>query len=174
MQIYKTVKMLLQSACCIGLVVLSAGSMAGTDVRPMVINSVGPLGLKIWTEAVPRWPKELTEHRGVQVFTAWAPDDYYPPARMSWAVMPFKETGGKEQLFLQGVLQQALQNYRSSLHPEDIDLQAADYGNLSGWMAEFGGFDEQQPVDVRFLSGVSWANPGWSCRYIQLPESCHI
>ncbi|GGK65898.1 hypothetical protein [Amphritea balenae] len=147
---------------------IAGSARAGEDSRAMAINQVEALQLTIWTEAQPNWPTRLEQHRGRSVFVAESPDNYYPPAAMSWAVMPFNVTDAE----LDGVFQQALKSAQNNYQSRSGVATASDkvYGTLAGRQATFQGKVGNQPVDVRFFIGSEPGKPLIVMQAYTLPD----
>jgi hypothetical protein len=80
------------------------------EKRPLYVNDVPELGLRILTEAKPKWSVQLEMNRDDQYMVrAAAPFRTYPPAEMVWLVMP-------------------------ELRPKAQDLQAVAYKAIRGHM----------------------------------------
>ncbi len=136
---------------------------AGEDTRAMIINQVDPLDLVIWTEAEPEWITRTEMYRDRPVFIAETPEHYYPPAAMSWTVMPFSISDAE----MPGVMQQALRGARQNYNRSDTSTEALtpalitdqQYGTLRGQQAEFNGRLGDTPVDVQFFIGAEPGKP---------------
>lgn len=131
---------------------------AGYDERPMLINKLPEMGLEIWTEAQPLWRTHTQTHEGQPVFIAETPNNYYPPAAMSWSVMAFEvPTAELEEVFTEAA-KKAQQNYGVTT-ATPVTAKAASYGGLTGLEGSFQGTANQQPVDVLFFLGGQDGKP---------------
>lgn len=127
--------------------------------RPMIIHKVQALGLEIWTEAEPEWVVSTARKNGQTTFSAETPALTAPPAGMSWTSNPgIRFTAAEIREGARGAIRQAALNYRVPAN-QALDLRAAQYGDLTGYEADFPASAYGTPVDVRVFCGHQPGKP---------------
>lgn len=134
----------------------------------MLIHRLPELNLEIWTEQDPEWETHLSEAGPALTFVAETPALSYPPAHMSWTVMPELRFKHEEiEQAAQGVFRQATLNYRV---PAPTQVAARTYGALTGYEATFQATSEKVPVDVRMFVGHREGQPAVVMQLVTLRD----
>lgn len=127
--------------------------------RPMRIHHVEALNLEIWTERDPTWEIGLSALQGQSVFSAETPALTYPPAGMTWMSDPsIKFSAADLEGGARGAIHQAARNY-GARDVEGLALRRAQYGELSGYEAQFAGLAHGTRVDVLVFVGHRPSRP---------------
>ena len=138
---------------------LSPAATSAPIKRPMVIHKVQELGLEIWTEAEPEWAVAKTNKNGQTIFNAETPALTAPPAGMSWISNPgIRFTAAEIREGARGAIRQAALNYGVPANTA-LDLRVAQYGDLTGYEADFSASPYGTPVDVRVFCGHQPGKP---------------
>lgn len=140
--------LLIACLCAMTSTIAAAGARVG---RPMIIHRLPELNLEIWTEQDPEWETHLSETAHAFTFIAETPALTYPPAHMSWTVMPQLKLRQQElEAAALGVLHQMAINYRTR-PPKQISPR--NYGDLTGYEATFHAEADNMPIDVLIFCG---------------------
>jgi hypothetical protein len=127
--------------------------------RPMRIHRVTQLGLEIWTEGDPEWDARLATLHDRPVFAAETPALAYPPAGMTWtSQQAIRFTAEELEMAARGALHQAARNY-GMRNVEELTLEPARYGALSGYESRFPGLAHGTRVDVQVFIGHQPGRP---------------
>ncbi len=123
----------------------------------MVIHRLPELNLEVWTEQDPQWETHLSDVTEAYTFVAETPALTYPPAYMSWTVMPDLAITPQElEAAARGVLHQVAANYRTR-PPKKISQRT--YGELTGYEATLQAESDQMPIDVLIFCGHREGHP---------------
>lgn len=134
--------------------IAAASTRAG---RPMIIHRLPELNLEIWTEQDPEWETHLSDAEDAFTFVAETPALTYPPAYMSWTVMPHLKLREFElEAAARGVLHQVANNYRTE-PPEEIRQRS--FGDLTGYEATLHAESDKMPIDVLIFCGHREGRP---------------
>lgn len=124
-------------------------------LREMQVYKVKDLGLEIWVENQPPWEVQLDKSSGKPVFLAQSPENYHPPAAMTFTSFPKEKVAGVQfQQVAFTAIRRASQNFgmsagvARSLHPLE-----ATYGVLKGYESTFYGKVDGVAVDVTVFVG---------------------
>jgi len=124
-------------------------------LREMQIHQVAALGLEIWVENQPAWETQVSARSGHPTFYAQSPQDYVPPAVMSFAAFPKERVDQKSmQAMATRAIKQASLNFGlTPAQSGSILALKAEYGVLSGYEATFAGMADGVPMDVTVFVG---------------------
>jgi hypothetical protein len=137
------------------LVVLFADSTEAGEraKRPMKVVKQAEIGLEIWVEYRPAWNYETVNIGRKATLVASSPDNYYPPAVMSYAGFPELRVKNYElEDVARAAIERAAANYQARIG-KDFQLTPATYGTLAGFEGDLSGRVEGVPVDVRIFVG---------------------
>ncbi|MBM0104091.1 hypothetical protein JM946_05015 [Steroidobacter sp. S1-65] len=123
----------------------------------MIIHRLPELNLEIWTEQDPEWETHLSDVGDAFTFVAETPALTYPPAYMSWTVMPHLKLRETElEAAARGVLHQIAANYRTQ-PPKEIRQRS--FGDLTGYEAILHAKSDKMPIDVLIFCGHREGRP---------------
>lgn len=149
-------------ACAIMLMFAATLVFAEMEKRPLYVNNVEELGLRILTEVNPKWSVQLEmNHSNQYMVRAAPPSRTYPPGEMVWLVLP-EVLSTKDELQLvayKAVLGHVDRFSAVNARPRMKDLRAASYGDLSGYEWGFSGVIEDVSTDVRLFVGNKPGKP---------------
>lgn len=128
----------------------------GKPLREMQIHPVKAIGLEVWVENQPPWETQIVQNGGRSVFAVSSPENYHPPAAMTYASWP-EHAVSEQQLsaVAHSALRHAAQNF--GLAPGQaraLQPRAAQHGLLQGYEVEFVGKVQATAVDVRLFFGL--------------------
>lgn len=150
----KNTTLLIACLCAMTASIAFAAPRAG---RPMIIHRLPELNLEIWTEQDPEWETHLSDADEAFTFVAETPALTYPPAYMSWTVMPHLKLRQHDlEAAARGVVHQIAANYRTN-PPQEISQRI--YGDLFGYQATLQAESENMPIDVLIFCGHREGRP---------------
>lgn len=124
-------------------------------LREMQIYQLSELGLEVWIENQPPW--EVSSHKtgGRLTFAAASPENYHPPAAMTFAAWPDERV--KPERFLdvaRSAIQHASRNFGLTAgEARTLEISNASHGDLSGLESNFVGRVQGVAMDVRIFVG---------------------
>lgn len=123
----------------------------------MIIHRLPELNLEIWTEQDPEWETHVDDRWVAPTFVAQPPALTYPPAHMSWTMLPHLRFQQDEmEAATRGVLHQMAINYGVS--PPKL-LTPRQYGDLTGYEATFQAVSDGLPIDAHVFCGHREGKP---------------
>jgi hypothetical protein len=132
-----------------------AGDSGARALRQMQIHRLSGLGLEVWVENQPVWSTELSDAGGHPGFVAQSPEDYHPPAVMSYGSWP-KERVPDDlvTIMASSAIQRASANFGLNAgEARAIVPVAMRHGELNGFEASFIGKVGARPMDVKIFVG---------------------
>lgn len=132
-----------------------AGQPDTRALREMQVHKIKELGLEIWVENQPPWETQLSHGSGHPTFAARSPDDYHPPAAMTFASWPNeKASSGQMRDVAVSAIRRASQNFGLNQGQSRAIIPVpASYGVLQGYEATFYGVADGTAVDVTVFVG---------------------
>lgn len=128
----------------------------GQALREMQIHQVDAIGLEVWVENQPPWQARVAKSGGRSVFAVNTPENYHPPAAMTYATWPeHKVAPAQFRGVAYSALQHASQNFGLSPGKARVlDIEGAQHGVLAGHEVQFVGKVDGTAADVRIFIGM--------------------
>jgi hypothetical protein len=122
-------------------------------LREMQIYKVPELGLNIWVENQPPWEAELSNATGHPSFVVQSPNNYHPPAVLTYASWP-NERATDINPVAQTAISRASQNFGLNANQaRSVTKLPTSHGVLRGLEGSFAGQVEGVAMDVRVFVG---------------------
>jgi hypothetical protein len=121
------------------------------------MRKVPELGLSIWVESQPAWDAQLQTGGGHPSFVVQSPDNYEPPAVMTYGTWPKQQvTDAQMRVVASTAIQTASKNFGLDAgRAQAIKQVEATHGVLKGMEGQFVGRQQGQAIDVRIFVGHS-------------------
>jgi hypothetical protein len=130
-----------------------AARTGAAALREMQVYKLHELGLEVWVENQPPWTTTLSMQAGHPTFVAQSPDNYHPPAVMTFASWPQARTADMRDVALTAI-RRASRNFGLNLgQARGIQVLPASYGVLQGYEALFDGSADGTAMDVIIFVG---------------------
>jgi hypothetical protein len=153
---------LVVAACLLLAVSASAEQPTKREKRPLYVNDVPELGLRILTEVNPKWSVKLElNSRGQYLVRAATPARTYPAGEMVWLALPelTPAAEGLQSAAYRAILGHVDRYATVSRRPTMKDLAGATYDDLTGYEYVFSGSSDGVAADVRIFVGNKPGKP---------------